>query len=253
MLFSLGCAVGSQGLRPASTLELCLRCRSTSLTYSVNEKMPTWWAGISRQAGCAGAPPVAPGGGRFRWRLGAWTQRVPLASPRAEESSSHGNGLFGCGTNGLPARLRLAPARPCCAWAGIWCMPPPPAACPAAGPAASSPARPPERYSRAPPAPGSQGHLSGRRPRPKARAQTARRITSATAAGSAVATAREPPVPAGYALRARPFPPGGRRITGRRSRRWHDGRILPGGSGQLPLDRGKGTPDRGGARDQVLC
>ena len=26
----------------------------------------------------------------------------------------------------------------------------------------------------------------------------------------------------------------------RRSRRWHDGRILPGGSGQLPLDRGKG-------------
>ena len=200
MLFSLGCAVGSQGLRPASTLELCLRCRSTSLTYSVNEKMPTWWAGISRQAGCAGAPPVAPGGGRFRWRLGAWTQRIPLASPRAEESSSHGNGLFGCGTNGLPARLRLAPARPCCAWAGIWCMPPPPAACPAARPAASSPARPPERYSRAPPAPSSQGHLSGRRPRPKARAQTARRITSATAAGSAVATAREPPVPAGYAL-----------------------------------------------------
>jgi hypothetical protein len=43
---------------------------------------------------------VAPGGGRFRWRLGAWTQRIPLASPRAEESSSHGNGLFGCGTNG---------------------------------------------------------------------------------------------------------------------------------------------------------
>ena len=43
---------------------------------------------------------MAPGGGRFRWRLGAWTQRVPLASPRAEESSSHGNGLFGCGTNG---------------------------------------------------------------------------------------------------------------------------------------------------------
>ena len=41
-----------------------------------------------------------PGDGRFRWRLGAWTQRIPLASPRAEESSSHGNGLFGCGTNG---------------------------------------------------------------------------------------------------------------------------------------------------------
>jgi hypothetical protein len=108
MLFSLGCAVGSQGLRPASTLELCLRCRSTFLTYSVNEGMPTWWAGISRQAGCAGAPPVAPGGGRFRWRLGAWTQWVSLASPRAEESSSHGNGLFGCGTNGHDC-----PTEPC--------------------------------------------------------------------------------------------------------------------------------------------
>ena len=58
--------------------------------------------------------------------------------------------------------------------------------------------QPPERYSRAPPAPSSQGHLSGRRPRPKAQAQTARRITSATAAGSAVATAREPSAPAGY-------------------------------------------------------
>ena len=165
MFFFLGCAVGSQGLRPASTSELCLRCRSTFLTYSVNERMPTWWAGISRQAGCAGAPLVAPGGGRFRSRLGAWTQRIPLASPRAEESSRPGR-------------------RTARAWAAVT---PKPRLC-----------QPPERYSRAPPAPSSQGHLSGRGPRPKAQAQTARRITSATAAGSAVATAREPSAPAGY-------------------------------------------------------
>jgi hypothetical protein len=45
---------------------------------------------------------AAGGPGRRQIPLPAWRLDAadPLASPRAEESSSHGNGLFGCGTNG---------------------------------------------------------------------------------------------------------------------------------------------------------
>src|SRR5580700_4222202 len=110
MLFSLGCAVGSQGLRPASTLELCLRCRSTFLTYSVNEGMPTWWAGISRQAGCAGAPPVAreaadSAGGLAPGRSGSRSRQHVR-----RRAALMGTACSGAVRTAMTARLSLAPA-----------------------------------------------------------------------------------------------------------------------------------------------
>lgn len=149
----------------------------------------------------SGAPPVAPGGGRFRWRLGAWTQRIPLASPRAEESTARG--------------LAVTP------------KPPPLPAAGAIQPSAARTQQPgsSEWASAAAKSAGTEreaDHICDRG------RQCGRHGAGAAGPGGVRADAP------GH------FRPAAGGSSCRRLRRWHDGRILPGGSGQLPLDRGKG-------------
>ena len=223
-----------------------------------------------------------PAGGpqeRRRWPRGAADSAGGLAPGRSASRSRHhvrrraaltGTACSGAARTAMLARLGLAPVRPCCAWAGIWCMPSPPAACPAAGRLliAGQAAAPPGAWAAVTPKPPPLPAAGAIQPS-AACTQQPESSEWASAAAKSAGTDREAdhicdrgrqcgrhgayPAGTGGVRADAPghFRPAAGGSSCRRSRRWHDGRILPGGSGQLPLIAAR-VRDKVGNRDATV-
>ena len=200
-----------------------------------------------------------PGDGRFRWRLAPGRSASRSHRRVRRRAALTGTACSAAARTAMPTRLGLAPVRPCCAWAGIWCMPSPPAACPATRRPliADQAAAPPGAWAAVTPKPPPLPAVGAIQPSAACTQQPESSEWASTAAKSA-GTDREADHicdrgrqcgrhgagaagPGGVCADAPShFRPAGGGSSCRRSRRWHDGRILPGCSGPLPLDRGKG-------------